>query len=134
MTDDEAKRCLQAQNQTAVSGVERGTVLCSPASVSIPGGARPAYPVELWHAELRVEGHSVHIESIAQQLAGPGGTNDEVRVYVDGVLSGRSILLGRLGAGVNGFPLKAMVGPRLILIVTPVRFTRFDELIVELHQ
>ncbi len=100
----------------------------------IPGGARAAYLAQLWHAEMLVDGRRVHIESIVQQLAGPDGVNNEVRVYVDGVLNGRSILLGRLGASVMWSPVAASVRPGLSLIVTPVRFTRFDELIVELRQ
>lgn len=76
----------------------------------------------------------MHIEAIAQRLAGPGGTNEEVRVYVDGSLEGRSHKLGRLGASVMWSPLAAAVRPGLNVIVTPVRFTRFDELIVELRE
>jgi hypothetical protein len=134
LSDDEAKRCHQAHEQTTGPCVERATVLCSSSPLVIPGGARAAYPAQLWHAELLVDGRRVHIESIVQQLAGPGGVNKEIRVYVAGVLNGRSILLGRLGASVMWSPLVASVGPRLTLIVTPVRFTRFDELIVELRR
>ncbi len=134
MSDDEATRCRKAHGQTQGSSVERATVLCSPSPVVIPGGARAAYPAQLWHAELIIDGRRVHIESIVQQLAGPGGTNEEVRVYVDGVLNGRSHKLGRLGASVMWSPVAASVRPGLTLIVTPVRFTRFDELIVELRE
>ncbi len=109
-------------------------VLCSTSPMVIPGGVRAAYPAQLWHAGMLVDGRRVHIESIVQQLAGPDGVNNEVRVYVDGVLNGRSILLGRLGASVMWSPVAASVRPGLSLIVTPVRFTRFDELIVELRQ
>ena len=38
------------------------------------------------------------------------GSHREVRVYVDGVLERRSILLGRLGATVDSFPVIAAVG------------------------
>ena len=134
LSDDEATRCREAQEQTSELCVERATVLCSPSPLVIPGEARAAYPAQLWHAELLIDGRRVHIESIVQQLAGPGGVNKEVRVYVDGVLSGRSIMLGRLGASVMWSPVVASVRPGLSLIVTPVRFTRFDELIVELRQ
>lgn len=134
LSDDETTRCRKAREETPELCVERATVLCSPAPVDIPRGARAAYPAQLWHAELLVDGRSVHIESIVQQLSGPGGVNKEVRVYVDGVLSGRSILLGRLGATVGWVPVAATVPPGLGLIVTSVRFTRFDELIVELRQ
>lgn len=134
LSDDETTRCRKAREETPKLSVERATVLCSPSTVVIPGGARAAYPAQLWHAELLVDARRVHIESIVQQLAGPGGVNQEVRVYIDGVLSGRSILLGRLGATVGWVPVAATVRPGLGLIVTPVRFTRFDELIVELRQ
>lgn len=134
LSDDETTRCRKAREQTPGLCVERATVLCSPSPVVIPGGARAAYPAQLWHADLLVGGQRVHVESIVQQLAEPGGVNKEVRLYVDGVLSGRSIMLGRLGARVMWSPVAATVRPGLVLTVTPVRFTRFDELIVELRQ
>jgi hypothetical protein len=134
LTDQEVTRCHKAREQTTGAGIERATVLCSPAPVALPAGTRAAYRTELWHVELLVDGQRVHVESIVQQLAGPGGINKEIRIYVDGVLNGRSHMLGRLGASVMWSPVVASVGPDLVLIVTPVHFGRFDELIVELRR
>lgn len=102
LTPDEDARCVDARKHRPVQVLNRVVVPCPPASVTLPPEWRPAYAVRAHHhAELIVDRRRVHIEAISQELAGPGGTNTEVRVYVDGILHGRSMLLGRLGATVN---------------------------------
>ena len=135
LSPDEIARCVSARPHLSAPLVERVTVACAPVPVVVPGGDRPAYRIRgLGHVDLLVEGHRVHIEAIEQELGGPGGTNGEVRVYVDDVLEGRSIRLGRLGGSVNSFPAVAAVGPTFVLTVEPVLWTTFARLIVELRE
>jgi hypothetical protein len=47
---------------------------------------------------------------------------------------GRSILLGRLGATVNTFPVVAAIGGHFVLTVQPLRWTSLDQLTVELRE
>ena len=100
----------------------------------LPPGLTPAYPFARHHLEMQVAGRCAHIEGIAQQLGGPGGTNKELRVYVDGVLEGRSILLGRLGGNVNTYPVVALIDADLMMRVTPVQWPSLRELRIELLQ
>jgi hypothetical protein len=135
LTPDESARCLAARRLPLTGVVERIAVRCSPVVTRLPEGSRPAYPVRArHHVELGVGGHCVHIEALAQELAGPGGTNMEVRVYVDGVLKGRSILLGRLGGTINTFPVLATISPGVMMTVTPLRWTDLQDLTVEVGQ
>lgn len=135
LTADETARCLKARRSLSGTTLERRTVECSRAPLTLPAGMHPAYPVRARrHVELLVEGRRVHIETIAQELGGPGGTNNEVRVYVDGVLEGRSILLGRLGGTVNTFPVVASIGEGMAMTVTPSSWTSLEELVIELWQ
>jgi hypothetical protein len=135
LTPDEDARCVDARKHRAGRVLNRTVVACPPARVTFPSEWRPAYAVRAHHhAELIVDRRRVHIEAVSQELAGPGGTNTEVRVYVDGILHGRSISLGRLGGTVTTFPVVAVVGPDLVMTVQPVVWTRLDELIVEVQQ
>ena len=133
LTQDEAARSLLARRHRSIRLLDRLTVVCSPAPVVLPDGMSAAYAIRArCHTEQLFDDHRVHIEAIAQELGGPGGTNAEIRVYVDGMLEGRSIRLGRLGATVNTFPLVATIGPDAVLSVMPVRWTSLETLNVEL--
>lgn len=136
LTSDDTARCVAARQRRLTGIVERLTVDCAAAPTQLPAGSRLAYAVPArYHVDLWLGDRRVHIEAIRQQLAGPGGSNKEVRVYVNGALEGRSILLGRLGATVDTFPLVAAVGPGVVMTVTPARWTDLRELIVEIrHQ
>ena len=132
LTEDDEARCVRARRLNPVWLIERLTLTCSPAPV-LPDGVQPAYPLRgHHHAELLWRDRRLHIETIQQTLSGPGGTNREVRVYVDGVLEGRSILLGRLGATVDSFPVIAAVGTEVVLTIAPVGRTSLETLNVEL--
>ena len=133
MTDGEIARCLNARRHLGVGVVARVQLACAAVPKPLKDGLRPAYPIRArHHIELAYAGRRIHVEAIAQELAGPGGTNDEVRVYVDGVLEGRSIRLGRLGATVNTFPVVARIDAETAMTVTPVTWASFKELGVEL--
>jgi hypothetical protein len=94
---------------------------------------RPAYIVRArHHVEMTIAERCVHIEAIEQELGGPGGTNKEVRVYVDGVLEGRGILLGRLGGTVNTYPVVAAFGADMMIRVRPASGSSLQELRIEL--
>ena len=135
LTAEEAVRCLKARKHLPVRVLATIAVKCSSAPIVLPAGLRPAYRIRArHHVDLLIDGRRVHIEGVAQELGGPGGRSDELRVYVDGLLEGQSILLGRLGATVNTFPLVAAVGPELVMIVQPALWTQLNELIVELRQ
>jgi hypothetical protein len=131
LSPDETARCLDARRRLPGATLERVTVTSSPVTISLPEGIRPAYQVRaLRHVDVLADERWVHIEALAQTLDSPGGAHTEVRVYVDGLLEGRSIQLGRLGATVNTFPVVAVVGPRLVLTVEPVHWTGLDQVIV----
>lgn len=113
--------------------VARLQIASAATPVPPPEDLPPAYPIRArHHIELSYAGRRVHIEAIAQGLGGPSGTSEEVRVHVDGVLEGRSIRLGRLGGTVNTFPVIARVDGETVMTVTPVRWTSFEELVVQL--
>ncbi len=110
LTEDETARCLKARRSLGGGIVARLQIACAATPKPLTEGLRPAYRIRArHHVELSYAGHRIHIEAIAQDLAGPGGSNDEIQVFVDGILEGRSIKLGRLGATVNTFPLVARV-------------------------
>lgn len=134
LTAEETERCIAGRQHIPQLVLERVTVPCAPTLVTVPAGLALAYPVALMHVDLLIEERSVHIEVIGQTLGSPGGGNREVRIYVDQLLEGRSILLGRLGATVNNFPAVAAIGKDLVVTVEPVHWNRFDEIIVDLRQ
>lgn len=135
LTPAEAGRCRIAGTLTSSRTMDELTVVCAGAASRNAGRVRPAYRIlDRSHAELQVGAHRVHIEAVEQELDGPGGINREVRVYVDGVLEGRGVLLGRLGATVNTFPLAAAIGAEAIMVVTPCRWTSMRMLHVQLQK
>ena len=133
LSEDEIARCLKARRHLGVGVVARLQIACAATPKPLNHGLRPAYAIRArHHIELLVAGRRIHIEAVAQELAGPGGTNEEVRVYVEDVLEGRSIRLGRLGATVNTFPVVARVDGETAMTVTPVTWAPFKEFVVDL--
>jgi hypothetical protein len=55
-------------------------------------------------------------------------------VYVDGLLAGRSIALGRLCGNVNSFPVAACIGREFVLTAAPQRGFTLDALTLTLHE
>ena len=135
LTQVEIARCLAARRFPPRRTVGRRMLVCLPASTAPPEGMRVAHPVRArHHIEVIVAGRRVHIETVEQDLACPGGTNKEARVYVDGLLEGRSVLLGRLGATVNTFPAIARIAREVAITVVPVRWASLRELMIEIKE
>jgi hypothetical protein len=138
LTDEETSRCKPTRvHLDALAGpqLEQLVVELSPVAVALPEGVRPAYMVSaLRHVALQLGGFHIHIEAIEQRLSGPGGTNREVRVYVDGLLVGRSIALGRLCGNANSFPVAACIGREYVLTAAPRSWLTLDALTLTLHE
>ena len=70
------------------------------------------------HADILVDGHSVHIDLCAATMFGPGRSWREVWIFVDGSLAGRAHRCGSsIGVGGDTFPAVALVGSGALLTV-----------------
>ena len=130
LTTEEQERCRDARSHLPDDIVERASIVCVPSS--IPPDTPLAYRTTIQHAEVLARGYRVHVEWISQALDAPGGSNDELRVYVGRTLRGRSICLGRLGACVNSLPATANIDDDFALTVAWVHRDG-NELAIELR-
>jgi hypothetical protein len=130
LTAEEETRCRESRIHLPNEITERATVVCQPSV--IPLSTPLAYPATVQHAEIRARGYPIHLEWISQTLGGPGGVNDEVRIYVGTALIGRSICLGRLGGNVNTLPATANIDEDFAIAVEWVHRDG-HELVIELR-